>query len=75
MTIESRLNPSKKRRVLLVDDHPLVRRGLADVIAREPDLEACGEAGDIQEALLAVERTKPDVVVVDLTLKTGTASN
>ena len=50
MTIESRLqNQSKKRRVLLVDDHPLVRRGLADVIVREPDLEACGEAGDIQE--------------------------
>jgi DNA-binding NarL/FixJ family response regulator len=72
MTIESRLQtPSKKRRVLLVDDHPLVRRGLADVISREHDLEACGEAGDIQEALREVERTKPDVVVIDLTLKTG----
>jgi DNA-binding NarL/FixJ family response regulator len=64
-------NGSPKYRVLLVDDHPLVRRGLADVIAREPDLEACGEAGDVAEGLAVVERTKPHVVVVDLTLKTG----
>jgi DNA-binding NarL/FixJ family response regulator len=63
--------PSGKQRVLLVDDHPLVRRGLTDVIAREPDLETCGEAGDVAEALAAVERAKPNIVVVDLTLKTG----
>jgi DNA-binding NarL/FixJ family response regulator len=62
---------SRKQRVLLVDDHPLVRRGLAEVIAREPDLETCGEAGDVADALAAAERTKPNVVVVDLTLKTG----
>jgi DNA-binding NarL/FixJ family response regulator len=72
MTTESKFNGKpKKHRVLLVDDHPLVRRGLAEVISREPDLETCGEAGDVQEALLEVERTHPDVVVVDLTLKTG----
>jgi len=72
MTIESKLKgPTRKFRVLLVDDHPLVRRGLADVIAREPDLETCGEAGDVLEALREVERTKPDLVVIDLTLKTG----
>ena len=57
--------------MLLVDDHPLVRRGLADVIAREPDLEVCGEAGDVPEAMREVERTHPDVVVIDLSLKTG----
>jgi DNA-binding NarL/FixJ family response regulator len=57
--------------VLLVDDHPLVRRGVADVIAREPDLEICGEAADVVEALNEVERTNPDLVVVDLSLKTG----
>lgn len=72
MTEEKRtLSHSKKYRVLLVDDHPLVRRGLADVIAREPDLETCGEAADVQEAIREVERTNPDVVVIDLTLKTG----
>jgi DNA-binding NarL/FixJ family response regulator len=61
----------QKFRVLLVDDHPLVRRGLAEVIARETDLEMCGEAGDVQEAIREVERTKPDVAVIDLTLRTG----
>ncbi len=72
MTTVSRNHiPSKKFRVLLVDDHPLVRRGLAEVIAREPDLETCGEAADVLEALREVERTNPDVVVIDLTLKTG----
>ncbi len=72
MTTDGKLkNHSQKYRVLLVDDHPLVRRGLADVIAREPDLETCGEAADVLEALREVERTRPDVVVVDLTLKTG----
>jgi DNA-binding NarL/FixJ family response regulator len=64
-------NHSKKYRVLLVDDHPLVRRGLAEVIGREPDMETCGEASDVLEAMREVERTNPDVVVVDLTLKTG----
>ena len=72
MTAQQNLhNGSRKHRILLVDDHPLVRRGLADVFAREPDLEACGEAGDVAEALAAVERTKPNVVIVDLTLKPG----
>ena len=72
MTAENKLKGGpKKYRVLLVDDHPLVRRGLADVIAREPDLETCGEAADVLEAMREVERTKPDVVVIDLTLRTG----
>lgn len=65
------VNRSQKSRILLVDDHPLVRRGLAEVIRREPDLEICGEAGDVQEALREAERTLPDMVVVDLTLKSG----
>jgi DNA-binding NarL/FixJ family response regulator len=62
---------AKKYRVMLVDDHPLVRRGLAEVIGREPDLETCGEAADVAEALAEVERSNPDIVVIDLTLKTG----
>jgi DNA-binding NarL/FixJ family response regulator len=66
-----RKNQPKKYRVLLVDDHPLVRRGVADVIARETDLELCGEAADVAEALAELDRTSPDVVVVDLSLKTG----
>lgn len=72
MSIESRpIGRVKKNRVFLVDDHPLVRRGLANVIAGEPDLEVCGEASDVLEALRDVEKAGPDIVVVDLSLKSG----
>jgi DNA-binding NarL/FixJ family response regulator len=61
----------RKHKILLVDDHPLVRRGLADLIAGEPNLEVCGQASDVAGALQEVERTHPDLVVIDLTLKGG----
>ena len=60
-----------KNRILLVDDHPIVRRGLQLLISLEPDLVVCGEA---ESAPIAVERVmalKPDLVVVDLALKGG----
>ncbi len=60
-----------KRRILIVDDHPLVRRGLADLIAGEPDLEVCGEAADAAEALQKVAATQPHLVVVDISLRSG----
>jgi DNA-binding NarL/FixJ family response regulator len=56
-------------RVVLVDDHPIVRAGLAGLISAESDLEVCGEAADLDEALAVVERERPDLVVVDLSLK------
>jgi len=72
MSIDSRPSSRmKKHRVFLVDDHPLVRRGLANVITGEPDLEVCGEASDVLEALREVEKAGPDIVVVDLSLKSG----
>lgn len=58
-------------RVLIVDDHPVVRRGLAELIADEPDLEICGQAADVQEALRLVDATHPDVVVCDISLQAG----
>ena len=58
-----------KYRVFLVDDHPIVRHGLTQLINREPDLVVCGESEDGSKALTAVGAAKPDVVVVDLTLK------
>jgi len=52
-----------------VDDHPVVRHGLAQVINRESDMRICAEAGNIAEALSAMNRHKPDVVVIDITLQ------
>jgi len=59
------------RTVFLVDDHPLVREGLANLIAREPDLVVCGQAADEAEALAGIAATQPKAVVVDLTLQGG----
>lgn len=56
-------------RIFLVDDHPLVRERLAELINREADMIVCGEAGDVNEALIRIAAEKPDVVIVDLTLK------
>lgn len=58
-------------KVVIVDDHPVSRDGLAIRIEREPDLEVCGEAADIAEALQVIDRSKPDVVIVDVSLETG----
>jgi DNA-binding NarL/FixJ family response regulator len=61
----------KRTRILLVDDHPMVRERLAEIINREADLHVCGEAEDRHEALQAVEARRPDLVIVDLTLKSS----
>jgi DNA-binding NarL/FixJ family response regulator len=60
-----------KKRILLVDDHPIVRDGLAERINREADLNVCGEAEDRFEAIEAIEKHKPDLVIVDIALKTS----
>jgi DNA-binding NarL/FixJ family response regulator len=56
-------------RVLIVDDHPIVRRGLAQLIEQESDLEVCGEASDADSAVSAMDELDPDVALVDLMLK------
>lgn len=55
-------------RILIVDDHPLMREGLNELFAAETDLQVCGEADSAASALRAVELTNPDAVVLDLTL-------
>jgi DNA-binding NarL/FixJ family response regulator len=62
--------PSKIK-VLLVDDHALVREGLASLIHQEPDLEVCGEAAGEPQALQLVTSTQPDVAIIDLSLESG----
>ena len=61
-------SPLTRRRVLIVDDHPVVRQGLSLAIGREADLEVCGEAENIAETLRLVEGAPPDIVIIDLSL-------
>ena len=60
-----------KTRVLLVDDHPILRRGLAQLINQEADMTVCGEAEDAPKAFEAVSTLQPDVAVFDISLKGG----
>lgn len=60
-----------KIKVFLVDDHPLVRDGLAAIINQQPDVEVCGEAETAPLALAAINAAKPDVVIVDISLANG----
>ena len=62
-------NSRGKRMVLIVDDHPIVRQGLALLINQEKDLEVCGQAEDAHEAMQAIGRLDPDMVIVDIGLK------
>ena len=57
-----------KRNVLIVDDHPMMRQGLAQLINNEPDLVACGEAESAQQALELVRNSAPDLVLADISL-------
>lgn len=57
-----------KRKVLVVDDHPIVREGLIQMINREPDLAVCGDAANMQGALHLIETLRPDILIVDISL-------
>ncbi len=60
-----------KTKIFLVDDHPLVREWLGNLIHQQPDLDVCGEADAAGPALDAIAKLKPDIVIVDITLKDG----
>jgi DNA-binding NarL/FixJ family response regulator len=62
-------NFTRKRSVFLVDDHPLVREWLANLIQQQPDLVVCGEAATRVQALRAISELKPNVAIVDIALK------
>jgi len=65
--------PGKRRvrRVLIVDDHPIVRQGLCRVMDNEEDLTVCGEAETVRDARAAIKDLAPDVMIADLSLKQG----
>ena len=58
-------------KLLIVDDHPIVRHGLCELVANEPDLKVCGEASNTDEALRLVKATHPDIAIVDIVLDDG----
>src|SRR3984893_12694081 len=68
VTYKSQSAAPAKKRILVVDDHPIVRQGLALLINREADLLVCGEAEDAMGAMHVLASAKPDVLIVDLSL-------
>jgi len=72
MQTEGEVDGTRKARILIVDDHPVVRHGLGQLINQQSDLTVCGEAVDAPEALKAVKHLHPDVAIVDISLNKGT---
>ena len=62
------VSTSRKTKVLLVDDHPVLRKGVLELLNNENDLEVCAEAGTLAEAYAAVNKTKPQLVLIDISL-------
>ncbi|HOS02629.1 MAG TPA: response regulator transcription factor, partial [Candidatus Hydrogenedentes bacterium] len=59
----------QKQRILVVDDHSIVRRGFATLINQQRDMIVCGEAETAEEALRQIENCRPDLAIIDLSLK------
>jgi len=64
----ARLDRAAKRRIFLVEDHPVTREGFAQLINYQADLQVCGQAGSAAKALAGVDSQRPDLVIVDLSL-------
>ena len=60
---------SAQKRIMIVDDHPIFRKGLAQLINEEKDLRVTGEADDVFDARQALMQGRPDLLIVDITLK------
>jgi len=59
----------QRNKIFIVDDHPIVRKGLAQLINQEPDMVICGEAENAQSALDLLKKIKPDLAIVDISLQ------
>jgi len=71
MPLEQSTTGLERRRIFIVDDHPIVRQGLRQLIDQEADLTVCGEAEDARHAMEAIAELQPDLVLVDLSLRGG----
>jgi DNA-binding NarL/FixJ family response regulator len=58
-------------RILIVDDHPIVQQGLSSLLSQEPDFEVCGATDDVPSAIKLIDKTKPHVVTIDISLASG----
>jgi DNA-binding NarL/FixJ family response regulator len=67
-SIPEKQGQTRKKTVFVVDDHPLLRQGLALLINQQQDLEVCGEAEEAQAAMQAIAQRKPDILIVDISL-------
>ena len=69
-TVQPNVQPSAHEpiRVFIVDDHPVVRLGLRQLLTQDPDIEVCGEAETVCEAIDKLDKLRPDVAIVDLAL-------
>lgn len=68
MLTRGQSNQSRRNRIFLIDDHPIVRQGLALLINREVELEVCGEAQDAPSALTGLAASEPDLIILDISL-------
>ncbi|HEY1499248.1 MAG TPA: response regulator transcription factor [Acidobacteriaceae bacterium] len=66
--IPDKLAPAARKTVLVVDDHPLMRQGLALLINQQQDMQVCGEAEEAQAAMQAIVRQRPDIMILDISL-------
>jgi len=71
MNTSMRSTKRNARRILIVDDHPIVRQGLRRLMENEDDLTVCGEAETARDARIAIKELNPDAVIVDISLKQG----
>lgn len=69
MTRKQAATANQKNRIFIVDDHPIVRKGLTQLINQEPDLTVCGEAENAEAALELLKKVKPDLAIVDISLR------
>ena len=68
-SVSEQVAPLLKRSVLIIDDHPLLRQGIAMLINQQADLRVCGEAEDLRVAVQCIVQLRPDIVILDISLK------
>ena len=69
LTLSAPIATTMRRTVLVIDDHPLLRQGLGMLINQQKDMQVCGEAEDVHSAMQLIAQKRPDIVIVDISLK------